>query len=199
MKTPDIDARGLECPGPVLETKKMLSQTDGRFTVLVDNEAARDNVSRFAVSSGCTVDMDEVDGCFLLAVTPGKTAARPKSEKTAPAARNREKIIFVSSDELGQGDGELGETLMKSFLYACTENDDTPSKFVFMNAGVKLVTVNEDTIEHLQDLEEKDVELLVCGTCLDFYGLKENLRVGRISNMYEIQSALIGADVLICL
>lgn len=196
MKRPDIDARGLECPKPVLKTKEKLNETVEPFTILVDNEAARDNVSRFASSSGCDVDVNESGDCFLLSITPSAGAAG------ATAACNpmkKDKVIFIGADEIGGGSRELGEVLVKSFLYACTENDEMPSKIVLMNSGVKLATLNEDTIEHLKDLENNNVEILVCGTCLDFYGLKEKLQAGRISNMYEIQSALIGADLLICL
>ncbi|MBN2168472.1 MAG: sulfurtransferase-like selenium metabolism protein YedF [Actinobacteria bacterium] len=206
MTTPDIDARGLECPKPVLRTKEKLAAADGEFTILVDNEAARDNVSRFAITSGCSVEISNAENGFLLSITPGTTNSGSLLEETeAPvplerdASDSKEKVIFISSDEVGRGSRELGEALMKSFLYACTENDDLPSKIVLMNAGVKLVTENEDTVEHLQHLENNGIEILVCGTCLDFYGLKKRLQAGRISNMYEIQSSLIGADVLICL
>lgn len=205
VKAPDIDARGLECPKPVLKTKERLAETSSVFTVLVDNEAARDNVSRFAASAGCSVEVKAVDDCFLLQITPGgeKTDSALEEPESVQLKQNghliREKVVFISSDELGQGSRELGETLMKSFLYACTENDELPSKMVLMNAGVKLATENEATIEHLQDLERAGSEILACGTCLDFYGLKEKLQVGKISNMYEIQSVLIGADLLICL
>lgn len=196
MNTPDIDARGLECPKPVLKTKEKLAETAKDFTILVDNEAARDNVSRFAASEGCTIDITEVEGCFLLSITP---CINPFNKDETVKTVKEKKVIFLGSDKIGRGDEELGNILAKSFLYACTENEEAPSDIVLMNSGVKLATENEDTIEHLKNLEKDNVEILVCGTCLDFYGLKEKLQAGRISNMYEIQSTLIGADLLICL
>lgn len=199
MNPPDIDARGLECPKPVLKTKEMLSETSKSFTILVDNEAARDNVSRFAASEGCTVDITEAGDCYLLSITPLVNPCNVAETVKPEMKQEKKKVVFISSDEIGRGEAELGKILVKSFLYACTESEETPSNIVLMNSGVKLATENEETIEHLQSLEKDGVGILICGTCLDFYGLKEKLRAGRISNMYEIQSILIGADLLICL
>lgn len=88
---------------------------------------------------------------------------------------------------------------MKMFLYALTEGDEVPSTIVFANSGVRLVTENEETIAHVKSLEDSGAQVLVCGTCLDFYGLAESLKAGRVSNMYDIQQALIGASLLVSL
>jgi len=194
----DIDARGLACPGPVIETKQALTGGGGPFVILVDNPAARDNVSRFAANSGCGVEVAEHPDGFLVRVTPGDEAAM-KAEG-APATcpgPSVNKVLFIGADVVGRGDPELGAVLAKAFLYACTENDDRPSTIVFMNSGVKLATENDETASHVKKLEDEGTEVLVCGTCLDFYGLKDKLKAGRVSNMYEIQSRLLGADLFV--
>ena len=194
----DIDCSGLTCPIPVIKTRERIAEGGGAFSVLVDNDAACENVSRFAENSGCSVEVSGVEGGFIVRVTPGEKAAEAAEPLPVtcqvPAG---DKVIFIGSDELGRGERELGTALAKAFLYACTENEDRPSKMVFMNSGVRLVTENDETVAHVKQLEDGGVEIVVCGTCLDFYGLKEDLQVGRVSNMYEIQSILIGAGHLV--
>lgn len=196
----DIDCSGLTCPIPVIKTRERIAEGGGAFSVLVDNDAACENVSRFAENSGCSVEVSGVEGGFIVRVTPGEKAAEAAEPLPVtcqvPAG---DKVIFIGSDELGRGERELGTALAKAFLYACTENEDRPSKMVFMNSGVRLVTENDETVAHVKQLEDGGVEIVVCGTCLDFYGLKEDLQVGRVSNMYEIQSILIGARHLVSL
>ncbi len=194
----DIDARGLTCPRPVIKTKEALGEREGPFTILVDNQAARDNVSRFARSSGCEVEVSAHPDGFLVRVLPGEKAA--EAAEKAPVVCDvtpARKVLFIGSDEIGRGDRELGTALAKAFLYACTENEDRASCVIFMNSGVRLVTENDQAVEHVRKLENEGAEIVVCGTCLDFYGLKEKLRVGRVSNMYEIQSIMMSADRLI--
>ena len=194
----DIDARGLECPRPVVKAKEALERGGGSFTILVDNETARDNVSRFALSSGCAVEFNEHKEGFAITVTPvpGAESGAAKSSGSTPAAGT---VLFISNDEIGGGERELGANLMKMFLYTYAEREEPPSMVVLMNAGVRLATENEEAASHIKRLEEKGSEVLVCGTCLDYYGLKEIIKVGRVSNMYEIQSALVGAGRLVSL
>ena len=200
MANIDIDCRGLKCPEPVLRIKKALADSAGNFTVLVDNETARDNVSRFTRTSGCDVKVAETDEGFLLSITPtAEEADQTAGEAPISCDSVTGTVVFVSSDEIGAGERELGATLMKSFLYAAAEADGLPSSMIFMNSGVRLVTENEDTTENLAKLADRGVDILVCGTCLDYYELTERLKVGRVSNMYEIQSALISAPKLVCI
>ena len=194
----DIDARGLECPKPVVKTKEALKSGAGYFTILVDNEAARDNVSRFARSSGCEVDVREHEGGFLLSIVP-VTASQATNVEVSCGTPGAGTVLFISKDEIGGGDRELGTTLMKAFLYAYAERGEPPAAVVLMNAGVRLATEDDETAAHIMRLEEQGAEVLVCGTCLDYYGLTEKLQVGRISNMYEIQSILVGAGRLVSL
>ena len=97
-----------------------------------------------------------------------------------------DKCIFISSNKMGNGNDELGEVLMKGFIYTLTESKPYPKSILLVNSGVKLSTENHDTIGNLKILEEAGVEILSCGTCLDYYGLKESLKVGSVTNMYTI-------------
>jgi selenium metabolism protein YedF len=198
----DIDCSGLACPGPVLETRKHLEGASAPFTVLVDNLTARDNVSKFARSSGCVVGVTEEAGGYLLTVTPPaglESSELPGVEATACVPGVRKKVVVISSDEIGTGERELGTTLMKMFLYTATHGAEHLSTVIFINTGVRLLTENEETAAHVIELEKAGTEVLACGTCLDYYGLKDALRAGRASNMYEIQSAMLGADLLVSL
>ena len=105
--------------------------------------------------------------------------------------------IFISRETIGDGSKELGKSLMKMFIYTISEGEDLPKSILFMNGGVKVPTLNEQAVEHLKTLQDKGVELLVCGACLNFYGLEEKLGVGKISNMYDITNAMKEASKVI--
>lgn len=83
-------------------------------------------------------------------------------------------VITVTSDKFGTGDDKLGSVLMKSYFYALSEADRIPADLIFVNSGVKLTTEGSDVIDSIKKLEERGVNVLSCGTCLDFYNLKEN-------------------------
>jgi selenium metabolism protein YedF len=100
---------------------------------------------------------------------------------------------------MGRGEPELSSTLMKMFLYTTAESDEPPAKIIFINSGVRLVTENDEAAAHVRRLAAAGTDVLVCGTCLDYYGLTDSLQVGRVSNMYEIQAALVGAGLLVSL
>jgi selenium metabolism protein YedF len=205
-----LDARGLACPEPVVRTKKALEE--GGFeslNVIVDNVAARENVLRFASYSGCAVSgVDEKDGVFTLHLEPGKAGAsaspsqsaaaavQPGSASCLPPEEAAGATVFLSSDRIGQGDEGLGALLMRGFIYALAESDLPPKRLVFMNSGVKLAVEGSESLENLRRLAEAGVEILACGTCLDFYKIKEKLAVGRVSNMYEIAGFLLEGRTL---
>lgn len=199
----DLDCRGMACPEPVMRTRKMIEGACGPFTVLVDNETARDNVRRFAASADCAVEVAGREDGFLLTVTPPPGAERPvpaeaPAEKASPAGRKRV-VFFIKSDVLGEGERELGMRLMRMFLYAAAESPEPPAGLAFANRGVRLVTLDAEAAGHVGRLESAGAEVLVCGTCLDYYDLKGSLKAGRVSNMYEILSLVVGADVLVSL
>jgi len=203
-----LDARGLACPEPVVRTKKALEEGGFDFLdVVVDNVAARENVLRFASYSGCAVSgVDEKDGVFTLHLKPGKAGAAGSPSLDAavelsgasclPPEGAAGATVFLSSDRIGRGDDGLGALLMRGFIYALAESDLPPKRLVFMNSGVKLAVEGSESLENLKRLAAAGVEILACGTCLDFYKLKEKLAVGRVSNMYEIAGFLLEGRTL---
>lgn len=207
-----IDARGLACPEPVILTKKALEE-DGSaiLEVLVDNEAARDNVARFAAFSGRTLSsIVESSGSYTLTIEAGPAASGQESGGVSPAVGPAAPglaasvkgtagvTVLIPSDKLGRGDEELGALLLKGFIYALAEADIPPKRIIFMNSGVRACVEDSVSLDDLRRLEAKGVVVLSCGTCLDFYNIKNRLAVGRISNMYEISACLLdGATISI--
>lgn len=181
-----VDARGLACPQPVVMTKQALQDTTGTLSVLVDNPAARDNVTRFAASQGCRVAVGEEDYGFRLEITPG-------AGEVATVRGGGAYLFVISADFMGKVQGDLGRVLIKAFLNTLAERDDLPSHLVLFNTGVALACGEAETVGALKRLEDRGVAILACGTCLDFLGLKETLKAGTVSNMYEIVDALVSA------
>lgn len=176
-----IDCKGLKCPQPVINTKKYFNDiTEGTATVIVDNDVANSNISKFAQSNGFTVSSELIDGLYHIKITKSPCACNPMSFK------QNNLVIIVSNDKMGIGNDELGATLMKSYLYALAESDTLPTDLIFINGGVKLTVEGSDSLINIKTLQEKGVNILSCGACLDFYSLKEKLAVGEITNMYTI-------------
>lgn len=186
-----IDARGLSCPQPVVMTKEALEKMEsGTFDVQVDNKVSSENVARFVRNAGCEVEVEEKEGVFTLHITKG-AACEIIDEKT-----EKEIVVFIRSNTIGRGNDDLGTILMRSFIPTLLEIDERPKKIVFMNSGVKLTVDGSPVLEFLHKIEKEGVELLVCGTCLDFFGLKDEVKTGRISNMFEIVTTLFKADTV---
>jgi len=187
-----IDARGLACPQPVVLTKKALEKADD-LTVIVDNATAKQNVSRLAESHGLGITVEEKgDGIYLRLTRPADESLGGKVPLLFEPT-----VLLVSSSTLGRGDDELGNVLMRSFIHTLGESDIKPHKIIFMNSGVKLVAQGSEVIDDLRALEKESVEILACGTCLGHFGLKDAVKAGRISNMYEIAMALMKATKVI--
>ena len=185
----EIDAKGLDCPEPVVLTKKALKENDEIVTI-VDNEVAANNVKKLATKLGCEVAVNKKDELYRIEIV--NTETKDIEEKP----ENEGKVYFFKSDKLGTGKDELGDVLIKGFIHTLLEVETLPEKIIFMNSGVKIPTENQDAIESLKKLEEKGVSILACGTCLDYYGLKDKLKVGAISNMYEIVESLNSSEVI---
>lgn len=188
----EIDCRGMACPQPVVTTKKALDESeDKEFILIVDNPGSRDNVERFAQSQGAVVDVEEKGNDFYLHIqkrSPCDLAESQKAEKV---------VVYINSNLLGVGDEALGAILMRAFLKVLLDLKPIPSKLIFINSGVRLTSEGSEVLETVYALSAKGVEVLSCGTCLDFYGLKEKLKAGIISNMYDIAQSLLEADRLI--
>lgn len=188
-----IDCRGMACPQPVITMKKVLEESeDKEFILIVDNTAARDNVERFAQSQGAVVDIEEKGKDFYLHIRKGSACNLASSVQKAEKV-----VIYINSNLLGIGEEALGTILMRAFLKTLLDLKPIPSKLIFINSGVRLTTEGSEVLETLKAISEQGVEILSCGTCLDFYGLKEKLKAGVISNMYDIAQSLVEADRLI--
>ncbi len=193
-----IDCRGLNCPEPVLKTKDVLArEPDKIIQVLVDNETARENVLRFAKNQGRSPAWEKDNNHFLITI-PGKSEQKaPEPLSVKDEAGMEKPVLFIATDEMGKGSRELGTMLMRNFIYTLTKRDQLPAAIIFMNSGVKLSIADSPVIEELEYLEQNGVQILVCGTCLDYYELKEKHKAGLVSNMYDIADLLLGADRVI--
>lgn len=189
----NVDARGLSCPQPVIATKKALdSISEGVITTIVDNAAAKENVVKFASANHCGVSVTEDNNHFLIKITKGKDL--PQEQITAPVLEQNGKLVYlISQDTLGHGNAELGAILMKSFMYTLLEREPRPQAILFVNSGVKLTVEGSPVIDHLTQMENQGVQVLSCGTCLDFYNAKDKLAVGGVTNMFTIVDELSSA------
>ena len=194
-----IDAKGKACPTPVIMAKKAISAGESTFTVLVDNTTAVENLKRLAENQGFDAAAAEAEGVFSVAFTRTGCAACEEAVNAPLPAPGGDWAVFVGRDIIGDGDRELGTNLMRMFFYTLAQGEDKPGAVLFMNAGVKLPTLDEQVVEHLKALSAVGVEILVCGTCLNFYGLTDRLRVGTVSNMYDIVTRMQKAGKVISL
>lgn len=186
-----IDCRGLACPQPVVTTKKALDQIEeGNLIVIVNNAVSSNNVERFVLSQGCSVEVEEKGGEFHLHIRKAKIAEESKR-------RSQKVVVYVNSQFLGVGEEALGTILIRSFFKTLLDSETKPFRMIFINSGVRLTSEGSEVLETLKSLSEMGVEILSCGTCLDFYGLKEKVKVGMISNMYDIVQSLMEADRVI--
>lgn len=186
----EVDARGEACPKPVIMTKKELDNiAKGIVTTIVDNEVAKDNVSKLANSLGYAYDVDKVsDKEYHIHITKGEV--KDEESNVCIPDTFKDLTIAFASNTMGSGSEELGKILMKSFVYTLTEATPFPSTLVFYNSGVYLTCEGSEVLEDLKTLEGEGVEIISCGTCLDYYNIKDKLQVGEISNMYTIYEKL---------
>lgn len=177
-----VDARKKACPQPVIMVKKEVDEGAEEVSVIVDNETAKFNITKFANQLKYTVTSeDKEDGIYLLL----KKSVEEQAE-TITEIQSGSTGYLITSDKLGKGSDDLGRILMKSFLYTVSEKTPYPEFMIFVNSAVKLTTEGSECIDDLMKLKEGNVEIVSCGTCLDFFEIKSKLKVGSISNMYTI-------------
>ena len=189
-----VNAVGDVCPIPVVKTKKAMQELDGAgvIEVLVDNEIAMTNVSKMASSAGAKVVSEQVaekEYKITIEVAEGSCVCEMCEEENM--------VVVISSDRMGSGNDELGKVLIKGFIFAITQLDKLPKTMLFYNGGATLTAEGSDSLEDLNKLEEQGVEILTCGTCLNYYGLSEKLKVGSVTNMYAIVEKMADADKII--
>ncbi len=202
MEQIKVDAMGLACPQPVVKTIKALEALTGPATVetYVDNETAVQNLTRLAQGKGFPVRSEKLaEGRFVVTMETDKTAAESTAEATAACVPDRRgnTVVAVTSDAMGHGSDELGKNLMKGFLYALSQLEELPKTILFYNGGARLTTEGSLSLEDLKSMEAQGVQVMTCGTCLNYYGLTEKLAVGSVTNMYSIVETLAKADKII--
>lgn len=180
-----IDAKGKPCPQPVILAKQAITAGETEFVVEVDNTTAVGNLERLAANQGFTSSVSQEGESYRLRFVKSAEACSCSAGMDA-GTQPRTYCVFVGRDIIGDGDRELGANLMRMFFYTLTQSEDLPASICFMNAGAKLPVQDEQVVEHLKTLMDKGVEVLVCGTCLNFYGIADALKVGTVSNMYDI-------------
>lgn len=188
----EVDAMGLECPEPVIRAKKAINentQKDDIF-VRVDNEVAVQNLIRLGEKVGAIVQRKDIAAAEFAVQFSFKQGDAQSTDAQESNFKLGEYVVALSSDKVGQGADELGAKLAESFVYALTEQDIKPKIILCYNSGVLLSTKNEKTISDLKKLEASGVEVISCGLCLDYFKLKEELKVGGITNMYRIVEIL---------
>lgn len=209
-----VDARGLACPLPVVNAKKAAEemQEGDSLIVLVDNEIAVQNLQRFAKQKGFEAASEkkaEKEYEVTIQITAGlqetkeqETSAAVGEDTTediacAADSRKRGLLVVLSANAMGTGDEKLGKALMKAFVFALTKQDRLPETILCYNSGAYLTCEGADTLEDMKLLEAEGVNIMTCGTCLDFYGIKEKLAVGSVTNMYEIVEKMETADSIV--
>jgi selenium metabolism protein YedF len=188
-----IDCRGLACPQPVITTKQALDRVkEEELIVIVDNTTSCNNVERFVRSQGCSVQIREMGQDYYIHI---KRASGNGEEKVPQTSQKVKKVVvYINSYLLGGGDESLGSFLMKAFLKTLLDLEPKPSRLILVNSGVQLAAEGSKVLELLHDLSEKGVEIACCGTCIEFYKLGGKMKVGAISNMYEIIQSMLEAD-----
>ncbi len=186
MKT--IDCRNQACPTPVINVKKALEEF-GEIQVLLDSGAPHENVVRFSKNRGFNV-AEQLNGeSWVLTISK----VQDTKEASNPIRKNIEHILIVSSDRFGDGPEELGKLLMKNFIHTLLESSELPSKMFFVNSGVLLTCESSDVLEALDKLIGMGTEVFSCGLCLDYFKLKDKLRVGSTTNMLTIVESMMNA------
>jgi len=196
--TKEIDCRSLACPAPVLQTKEAIEREHPNvIKVVVDNEAAKQNVSRFMGSQGLEVSVEQEGSDFHVVgkMREGGAAEAPVDEKLEPGQKKI--MVMVANDCMGHGDDELGEKLMLSFLKTLKEMGDELWRLVFVNNGVKLTIKGSKVLPVIQEHEKAGIHILVCGTCLTHFDLLDQKQVGETTNMLDIVTAMQLADKVI--
>lgn len=201
--TKTLDARGLACPAPVLMTKNAVEKDNLNIVeVIVDNEAAKENVSRFLGSQHFSVSAAQEGNDYkICAQRQGDVTgitSKPEDSPQPTASDQKQKImVLISTDRLGFGDDVLGKKLIISFIKTIKEMGDELWRLVLVNNGVKLTIDGSPVLEELVSYEKEGLTILVCGTCLSHFDLLEAKKVGETTNMLDIVTAMQLADKVI--
>ena len=200
-----VNAIGDACPIPVVKTLNAMKELKGPDVIetSVDNAVAVQNLTRMADKKGCAVQSEKIsDKEYRVTITVGEAAlAQPVDTENVtcelPRTGKKNTVVVISSKFMGHGNDELGAALMKGFIYALSQQEQLPSAILFYNGGASITCEGSVSLEDLKSMEAQGVEILTCGTCLNFYGLTEKLAVGEVTNMYTIVEKMTGADLIV--
>jgi len=193
-----IDCRNLDCPAPVIATKKALDEkADSPLQVLVDGGAALENVTRFAEKRGFSVTIGSVEDGYSLLISANNSAVT--AADSVVTSNSGHLVMLITSDRLGQGPEDLGRLLMKNLIITLLDQDRAPDRIYFVNSGVLLTTEGSEVLDPLDRLGNRGVEVLSCGVCLDYFKKKDQLKVGMVTNMFTIVESLTSASSVITL
>ncbi|HSR30689.1 MAG TPA: sulfurtransferase-like selenium metabolism protein YedF [Anaerolineae bacterium] len=195
--TMTVDARGLACPQPVIETRKALQQAE-EIVTLVDSDTSLTNVTRMAKKAGWQVNVISKDDEYRIELTRGEALPQAEGLPVGKAEIvSGPLVLVVSSDIMGRGEAELGSILVRGFFHTLGEVEPLPQTIIFFNTGVKLACEGSQILDDLCALESEGIEMLVCGTCLGYLELKGDLAVGQVSNMYDIAETMLRAGKVV--
>ncbi|WP_028574452.1 sulfurtransferase-like selenium metabolism protein YedF [Desulfonatronovibrio hydrogenovorans] len=197
-----LDCQNLPCPQPVLKAKEVIEKDrPEKIRIIVDNDPALENVSRFLSHQGYSLEKPEKkDSVWIIsAARSQQTESASKPSESIGESGSSRVVVLISQDKLGQGNDELGSKLMLNFLATLPEMGECLWKVVMVNSGVKLAVEGSQALESLLKLEKSHVQILVCGTCLEFFGLTQSRKAGLTTNMLDIVSAMNVADKIITL
>ena len=188
-----VDARGDACPLPVVKAKKAIAELNGagEVEVLVDNEIAVQNLTKMAQQKDYVSSAEKLaEREYRVLFTVGDAAPEAEEAPVCTPDARTDTVVVIASDKMGDGAEELGKTLLKAFVFSLTQQDKLPKTMLFYNGGAQLTCEGSPMLEDLKALEAEGVEIMTCGTCLNFYGLTEKLAVGSVTNMYTIVEKL---------
>ena len=198
-----VNAIGDACPIPVVKTRKAMETIKGSEVVetLVDNEIAVENLKKMAGQMGYQVkdqELEEGKYSVQIMVTEAEKTEKIQADicDCRPTAAS-DKVVVIRSNVMGEGDPELGKVLIKGFIYALSQQEELPKTILFYNGGACLTCEGSASLDDLKELEHRGVKILTCGTCLNFYGLSEKLKVGEVTNMYEIAETMSKASLIV--
>ena len=197
-----VDARGLACPLPVVNAKNAADQmgVGGTLTVMVDNEIAVRNLGKFAESRNYAFSYEQKSDkeyIVKMLVNAGEEGPGGGNFVCEPCRTGNGTVAVISGNTMGTGEEALGRILIKAFIFALSKQDKLPDTMIFYNSGAYLTCEGSESLEDLKAMEAEGVKIMTCGTCLDFYGLKEKHAVGSVSNMYEIVETQMRAALII--
>ena len=195
--TMTVDARGLACPQPVIQTRKAMQQVE-QIVTLVDSETSVTNVSRMAQKAGWQVNVVPQGDEYRIELARGEIRSQAAELPVGKAeALSGPLVLVVPSDIMGRGEAELGDILIRGFFHTLGEVEPLPQTILFFNSGVKLACQGSPVLDDLRALEAGGIEMLVCGTCLGYFEIKEELAVGQVSNMYDIAETMLRAGKVV--